>query len=179
MPGSSSAVTNMIFALVCFSPSRLDRFNSVSGSTGPPNGRPGPPRPPAPGVGPPGSPAPRPGSAPSSEIAALDPQELPLPASGLNPPAPGPPRRPPPGNAPASSGATLNCPDMKMTPLTPTPVAPCHSGRPTYVPSGTLPAECAQINMRSGLPRYLAMLACSHWIMVETSRPPSSQLSPG
>ena len=67
----------------------------------------------------------------SGSLAALDPQELPLPASGLNPPAPGPPRRPPPGNGPGSSGATLNCPDMKITPFTPTPFAPCNSGRPT------------------------------------------------
>ena len=45
--------------------------------------------------------------------------------------------------------------------------------------TGTLPADCAQMNMRSGLPLYFAMFASTHWIIAETSLPPSSQFWPG
>ncbi|OFV94563.1 MAG: hypothetical protein A3G76_11930 [Acidobacteria bacterium RIFCSPLOWO2_12_FULL_65_11] len=66
---------------------------------------------------------------------------------------------------------------MKMAPTTPTPCAQ-RSGWPTYMPSGPLPAECAQMNMRFGLPRYLVTFAFSQSTMTDRSRPVSSQLPP-
>ena len=101
----------------------------------------------------------------TAPAAAFAPHALPAPPpAGAPPPclpaaAPAPPRPPAPWGW---SGAMLNWPDMKIAPFTPTPLGPYSSGRPMYVPSGPLPAECAQMNMRSGLPLYLEMLACSH-----------------
>src|ERR1700743_602963 len=95
-PGSSSALTSIIFTEVFFSSGRLDRARRVAASTGgPPNPAGAPPGAPAPdplpepaggragaASGPPGCPTVRPGSAPDDENAPPStPQVLPDSAS--------------------------------------------------------------------------------------------------
>src|SRR5262249_35046870 len=83
----------------------------------------------------------------------------------------------PPAAGPPTPGTGF--PDMKIAPFTPTPCAQ-RSGCPTYTPVGPLPADCAQMKMRSGLPCHLGMLAFTQSTATEMSRPPSSQLpAPG
>src|SRR5271170_6862888 len=178
-PGSSSALARIIFTDVLLSSGRLDRANCVAASTGgPPKPAGGPagraPAPPGGGApgngasGPPGCPSVFPGRAPDEENAPpCTPHVLPESARAANGfPAPG-------GGAGNCSGAISKAAgDMKITPFTPTPFGPYNSGRPMYVPSGLLPAECAQINMRSGLPWYFPMFASTHWIMLEMSFAP-------
>src|ERR1700677_597008 len=140
-PGSSSALTSIIFTDVFFSSGRLDRAKRVAASTGgPPNPAGAPPGAPPPAEplpepaggragaaasGPPGCPSVRPGRAPEDENAPPStPHVLPDSESAAN-------GFDPAGGAGTSSGAISNAAgDMKMTPLTPTPLGPYNSGRP-------------------------------------------------
>src|SRR5580698_2405308 len=134
-PGSSSALTSIIFTVVFFNSGRLDRARRVAASTGGPPKPPGAPpagRPAAPPAGgpngasgPPGCPDVRPGSAPAEEKAPpFTPHVFPASASAAS-------GFDPAGGGGTSSGAISNgAGDMKITPFTPTPFGPYNSGRP-------------------------------------------------
>src|SRR5689334_14873041 len=138
-----------ILTALFLNPGRLSRSACCSAvNGGPPRPPPGPPRPPpcpAAGAVNPLGPAMRPLS--DVMLALVRPHATPGCAAPGAPGPAAPPRPAPPPGAPPTPGTGL--PDMKIAPFTCTPFFQ-RSAWPMYIPSGPLPAECAQMTMRLG-----------------------------